>query len=243
MGTRTVGAATVQYLPSDQVRDTLGRQLAWVRDTSGILVITDAGIPDGALVPPDLLTKAGLTPVREQGVREARARWGATRADATDEGPQGLTHHRTLMAVLVDQPTVIALTQGLPVLAFTELTVTGSGIVLSDGTPVVPGTYALRDGKVVHIDAPEEREWDMSLDEDILYDDQTPDDVIRSILDDTAAHVAGVLMRRARATQDTAAKQEVKDRMQEVWKLKSDLGLSRQQMVEHILRLRDELRA
>ncbi|UOE21957.1 hypothetical protein NI17_009550 [Thermobifida halotolerans] len=83
----------------------------------------------------------------------------------------------------------------------------------------------------------------MSLDEDILYDDQTPDDVIRSILDDTAAHVAGVLMRRARATQDTAAKQEVKDRMQEVWKLKSDLGLSRQQMVEHILRLRDELRA
>jgi hypothetical protein len=69
---------SMQYLPSDQVRDTLGRRMAWVHDTGGILVIIDSGIPDGALIPPGLLAEAGLASVKEQGVREARAHWGAT---------------------------------------------------------------------------------------------------------------------------------------------------------------------
>lgn len=43
---------TVQYLPSDQVRDTLGSRMAWVNGTGGILIITASGAPDGALVPP-----------------------------------------------------------------------------------------------------------------------------------------------------------------------------------------------
>lgn len=168
---------------------------------------------------------------------------GATRADAADQRPQGPTHHKKLMAVLVGHPTVAALTRGLPLLVFTELAVTGAGVVLGDGEPVTPGTCALRDGKVVHIDAPAERTWDMSLHEDMLDDENTPDTVIRNILDDTAAHAAGALMHRARATEDAAAQQETGERMREVWKLTSDPDLGRQRMVEHILRLREGLEA
>lgn len=238
MGTRETA---VQYLPSDQVRDTLGTCMAWVRDTGGILMVTADGAHDGALVPPGLLNAAGLAPVSEQGVRAARAQWGALRARAATKGPQGLTHHKSLLAVLVDQPTVTALTKGVPVLAFSELIVTGAGVVLSDGEPVTPGTYALRDGKVVHIDAPAKRKWDMSLHEDMLDDENTPDTVIRNVLDDTAAHVAGALMRRARATQDPVAKKEVTGRMRQVWKLTTAPDMKRAEMVDHIKDLRKQM--
>ncbi len=231
----------VQYLPSDQVRDTLGSRMAWIRDTGGILIVTADGAPDGALVPPGLLDAAGLTLVSEQGVRAARAQWGAIRARAAAEGPQGLTLHKSLLAVLVDQPTATALAKGVPVLAFSELTVTGAGVVLSDGEPVTPGTYALRDGKVVHIDSPAERKWDMSLHEDMLDDEDTPDTVIRNVLDDTAAHVAGALMRRARTTQDPRAKEEATGRMRQVWRLTTASHMERTEMVDHIRDLRQQM--
>ncbi|WP_160050119.1 MULTISPECIES: hypothetical protein [unclassified Nocardiopsis] len=237
MGNRTVEAATVKYLPSDQVRDTLGRQLAWVRDTSGILIITDAGIPDGALVPPNLLTEAGLAPVREQGVREARPRWGATRADATDEGPQGLTHHKALMAVLVDQSTLAALTRGMPVLAFKELELTG--IALADGEPIAPGEYAAHDGKTLRIYAPPQEET--TVDNTTLNDPETPEVVIFEALRETATRAAAAYMRAAETATTPEAKEDAKQQMKRVWRIKSNHDLGRSEMIDLIQQLQGEI--
>ena len=81
----------------------------------------------------------------------------------------------------------------------------------------------------------------MSLHEDMLEDENTPDAVIRNVLDDTAAHVAGALMRRARATRDPAAKKEATGRMRQVWRLTTTSHMERAEMVGHIKDLRSQM--
>ncbi|ASU60631.1 hypothetical protein [Nocardiopsis dassonvillei] len=231
MDTRT------QYLPSDQVRDTLGRRMAWVHDTGGILVITDSGNPDGALVPPGLLAEAGLAPVRGQGVREARAHWGATRTRAAVEGPQGLTHHKNLLAVLVDQTTAAALIRRLPVLAFTELDLTG--IALADGEPIAPGEYAAHDGKTLRIRAPQQEET--TVDNTTLNDPETPEVVIFETLRGTANRAAAAYMRAAEAATTPEAKEDAKQQMKRTWRIKSNYDLSRGEMIALIQQLQGEI--
>ncbi|WP_017544080.1 hypothetical protein [Nocardiopsis prasina] len=231
----------IRYLPSDQVRVELGTHMAWVTRTKGTVVITDDGVPDGRLVPPELVAAAELIVAHTQGVRLARARWGATRGEATTHGPQGLTNRGVLTAVLVDQPTAAALERRLPVLTFAELTLTDHGIMLADDMPVAPGSYALPDGKVVHVDAPQRKEDPMRRDQAVLYDPSTSDEVIREVLDETAARATGVHMRAARAATSPAAAQKHKASMRQAWKLKGDFSLTREQMVEHILRTQEDL--
>ncbi|MFE6446358.1 hypothetical protein [Nocardiopsis dassonvillei] len=231
MDTRT------QYLPSDQVRDTLGRRMAWVHDTGGILVITDSGNPDGALVPPGLLAEAGLAPVRGQGVREARAHWGVTRTRAAVEGPQGLTHHKNLLAVLVDQTTAAALIRRLPVLAFTELDLTG--IALADGELIAPGEYAAHDGKTLRVRAPQQEET--TVDNTTLNDPETPEVVIFETLRGTANRAAAAYMRAAEAATTPEAKEDAKQQMKRTWRIKSNYDLSRGEMIALIQQLQGEI--
>ncbi|WP_049569511.1 hypothetical protein [Nocardiopsis sp. SBT366] len=113
--------------------------------------------------------------------------------------------------------------------------------MLADDVPVAPGSYALLDGKVVHVDAPQRKEDPMRDDQAVLYDPSTSDEVIREVLDETAARAAGAYMRAARAATSPAAAREYKASMREVWRLKSDFSLSREQMVEHILRTQEDL--
>lgn len=230
----------IRYLASDQVRAELGTHMAWVAHTLGTVVITDDGEPDGRLIPTEALTAAELHVTHTQGVRQARDRWGATRAEASTQGPQGLTLRGVLKAVLVDQPTALALERHLPVLAPTELSLTGHGIMLASGEPVAPGSYALLNGAIIHVDAPQRIEAPMS-EHAVLTDPNTPDEVIREVLEETAARAAGAHMRASRAATTPQTAQEHKDAMRQVWRLKGDSSLTREGMVEHILRLQRDL--
>lgn len=228
---------TVQYLPSDQVRDTLGSRMAWVNGTGGILIITASGAPDGALVPPGLLAGAGLAPVGEQGVRQARAHWGAARARAAAEGPQGLTRHKNLLAVLVDQTTAAALTRRMPVLAFDELELTG--FALANGELIAPGEYAAHNGTTLRIHAP--REEETQVDTTDLRDPKTPVDVVFEVLQNTAARTAAAYMRAAEAATTPEEEKDAEEKMTRAWQIKRRRHLTRDEMIALIEQLQEEI--
>ncbi|CAL9610105.1 hypothetical protein [Nocardiopsis dassonvillei] len=149
------GPSAWRYLGAEQVRDRLGTLAMLAADTGTTTVLTDDGAPDGALVAMATLKEAGLATVASWGVREARAAWGTVRARAASEGPQAITHRGSPAAALVDQAMAVAIGRGLPVLSFEELEVDGHGLVLADGRLVMPGAYALRDGAVLRVQAPQ----------------------------------------------------------------------------------------
>ncbi|GAB3209701.1 hypothetical protein SAMN02745673_01734 [Marinactinospora thermotolerans DSM 45154] len=230
----------IRYLASEQVRDALGAHVTWVSSTAGVVAITDDGAPDGALVHPDLITRAGLEVVAVHGVRDARALWGTVRTSAATDGPQGMTYHGALTAVLVDHPTLTALMRGLPVLAFEELELTSTGFALADGVPVPPGDYAVHDGRVLRIHAPQQPE-ETAVNETTLFDPETPDEVIRETLTGIANRLVGAYMRAAQAATTPEAKEEAKAKMRQMWEVKNDLDMGRDAMVAEIQRLQDVL--
>ncbi|MGW5880219.1 hypothetical protein ACWFMI_27100 [Nocardiopsis terrae] len=236
----TTENTTIRYLPSDQVRTELGTHMAWVAETEGIVVITDGGTPAGGLVPSGLLTKTGLVAVSEQGVRDARAHWGVVRARAATDGPQGLTHHKNLLAVLVDQTTASALTRRMPVLAFDELELTG--FALADGELVAPGDYAAHHGTTLRIRAPRQQESPMNSNISPIGP-ETPDEVIFEAMRETANRAAAAYMRAAEAATTPQAKEEAMQKMKRSWKIKSDHTMGREEMAEATRRLQEEIDA
>ena len=83
--------------------------------------------------------------------------------------------------------------------------------------------------------------WKGRSDKEVLYDEDTSDEVIRDVLDHTSARLSAALARKAEKIEDPKAREEIKERSIEVWQIQNNLGLSREQMVEKILRMRGEL--
>lgn len=228
-----------RYLPSDQVRDALGAHLDQVHDNGLLLHITTGGTPDGALVPLPRLTEIGLTPVAEHGIRAARTHWGALRTRAGTDGPQGIARHKNLLAVLVDQTTVTAITRGMRVLKATDLTLTGHGIMLADDQPLTPGAYALPDGRTAHIHAPHAVQ-ETPMDTTTLRDPDTPLDVVFDVLQNTATRAAAAYMRLAEAATTPQEEQRAQEAMTRAWQVKRRLDLSREEMITLIEQLQEE---
>lgn len=226
----------IRHLLSDRTRATLGAQASWVHSTEGLVAISEDGRSHGGLVSARAADAAGLDIADDHGIRQARAQWGALRTAAATAGPQGLTYYRTRIAALVDQPTLVALERGRPLLSFSELELTEHGLTLADGEPVLPGEYVDHGGRTLRIQAPKRK--DTTVD---TGDPNLPTDMIFEALRDTAAKAAGAHMRAARAATSEEAKEAARTRMRRAWAISTDHHLTREEMIELKGELQEEI--
>src|SRR5699024_12411799 len=84
----------------------------------------------------------------------------------------------------------------MPVLTFTELELTSFAV--ADGVSVPPGDYAVHGGRVLRVHAPQQPE-EKTVNETTLFDQETPDEVIREALAGAANRLVGAYMRAAQA--------------------------------------------
>jgi hypothetical protein len=136
----------------------------------------------------------------------------------------------------VDHTTAAALTRRLPVLAFTELDLTG--IALADGELIAPGEYAAHNGTTLRIRAPQEEET--LVDTTDLRDPKTPVDVVFEVLQNTAARTAAAYMRAAEAATTPEEEKDAEEKMTRAWQVKQRRHLTREEMVALIEQLQEE---
>jgi len=138
----------------------------------------------------------------------------------------------------VGQTTATALALRMPVLTFTELELTS--FALADGVSVPPGDYAVHGGRVLRVHAPQQPE-EKTVNETTLFDQETPDEVIREALAGAANRLVGAYMRAAQAATTPETKEEAKAKMRQVWEDKNDLDMGRDVMIAEIQRLQGVL--
>lgn len=224
-------------LSSEQLRDTLGTEAAWVHEHEAAVIITEGGRAQGGLIAARTAETAGLAVTADHGIRQARAQWGATRTTAETEGPQGLTYHRRRIAVLVDQPTLTAVQRGLPVLTFGELEVTADGLTLVNGEPALPGDYTLPGGRTLRINAPRRKESAMTP----ANEPDLPDVILQEAMAERANHLVGLYMHAARTATTSEEKEQARTNMHRVWKIQGDRTMTRDQMQHTMAALEEEI--
>lgn len=92
---------------------------------------------------------------------------------------------------------------------------------------------------MLRVYAPQEKESTVSS----QFAPETPDEVIREVLTNTANRVVGAYMRVAQAATTSEAKEEAKAKMHEAWRIKNDLDMGREEMIEEVHRLQGVLAA
>ena len=83
--------------------------------------------------------------------------------------------------------------------------------------------------------------WKGRSDKEVLYDEDTSDEVIRDVLDRTLCKAECSPGAQSGKDRRPQGQEEIKERSIEVWQIQNNLGLSREQMVKKILRMREEL--
>ena len=79
------------------------------------------------------------------------------------------------------------------------------------------------------------------MNETTLFDQETPDEVIREALAGAANRLVGAYMRAAQAATTPETKEEAKAKMRQVWEVKNDLDMGRDVMIAEIQRLQGVL--